>query len=132
MKAAEVEKKAVEKERKAKPRRDPLWFTIPLLEKEQVWSTNRCVLSNYFFKFEDRWTDQQTCLPVEMQIYISVIFMGLPDDKHEEKPSFLPLKKRITDRRTDRRTDQRTDRPFYRFARTHLKMELPAPSEECA
>ena len=62
-------------------------------EKQQVWSTNRCVLLNYFFKFEDRWTDQQTCPPVEMQIYISVMFLGLPDDIHEEKPSFLDLKK---------------------------------------
>ncbi len=42
-----------------------------------------------FFKFEDRRADQQTYLPVEMQIYISVMFLGLPDDIHEEKPSFL-------------------------------------------
>ena len=42
--------------------------------------------------------DQQTYLPVEMQFYISVMFLGLPDDMHEEKPSFLELKKkRITD-----------------------------------
>ena len=36
-----------------------------------------------------RGTDQQTYLPVEMQFYISVMFLGLPDDIHEEKPSFL-------------------------------------------
>ena len=46
-----------------------------------------------------------------MQFYISVMFPGLPDDIHEEKPSFLELKKNAlpTDRRTDRRTDGRTD-----------------------
>ncbi len=55
-----------------------------------------------------RRTDQhqQTYLPVEMQFYISVIFLGLPDDKHEEKLHFCNLKKRINDQRTDRRTDR--------------------------
>jgi hypothetical protein len=58
----------------------------------------------------DRRTDQQTYLPVEMQFYISVMLLGLPDDIHEEKPSFLQFKKkRITDRRTDRRSDGPTD-----------------------
>ena len=53
--------------------------------------------------------DQQTYLPVEMQFYISVMFLGLSDDKHEEKPSFLQFKKkRITDRRTNRPTDGQT------------------------
>ena len=41
----------------------------------------------------DRRTDKQTYLPVEMQFYISVMFLGLPDDIHEEKPSFLQSKK---------------------------------------
>ena len=66
-----------------------------------------------------------------MQFYISVMFLGLPDDIHEEKPSFLQSKKNAlrtdgrtdgpTDRRTDRPTNRRTDRPSYRDARTHLK-----------
>ena len=38
-------------------------------------------------------TDQQTYLPVEMQFYISMMFLGLPDEMHEEKPLFLQLKK---------------------------------------
>ena len=66
----------------------------------------------------DRQKYQQTYLPGEMQFYISVMFLGLPDDIHEEKPSFLQSKKRIT----DRRTDGRTDRPSHRDARTHLKI----------
>ena len=37
---------------------------------------------------EDRRTDQLTNLPAEMQFYISVMFLGLPDDRNEEKPSF--------------------------------------------
>ena len=58
----------------------------------------------------DRRTDQHTYLPVEMQFYISVMFLGLPDDIHDEKPSFLQFeKKRITDRQTDQPTDRRTD-----------------------
>ena len=57
----------------------------------------------------DRRTDQQTYLPVEMQFYISVMFLGLPDDIHEEKPSFLQFKKkRVTDRPTDGLTDGQT------------------------
>ena len=58
----------------------------------------------------DGRTDQQTYLPVEMQFYISVMLLGLPDDTHEEKPLFLQLKKkRITDGVTDGPTDGRTD-----------------------
>ena len=59
----------------------------------------------------DSRTDQQAYLPVEMQFYISVMFLGLPDDIHEEKALFLQFKKNAlrTDRRTDRRTDGRTD-----------------------
>ena len=66
--------------------------------------------------FEDRRTDQQTYLPVEMQFYISMMFLGLSDDIHEEKPLFLQFKKtrdgptnQPTDGPTDRRTDGRTD-----------------------
>ena len=33
----------------------------------------------------DRRTDQQAYVPVEMQFYISVMFVGLPDDTYEEK-----------------------------------------------
>ena len=48
----------------------------------------------------DRPTDRQTYLPIEM--HISVMFLGLPDDIQEEKPSFLEFKKkRITDQPTD-------------------------------
>ena len=43
----------------------------------------RPIFSTYF---EDRRTDQQTYLPEEMQFYISMMFLGLPDDIHEEKP----------------------------------------------
>ena len=58
-----------------------------------------------------------------MQFYIFVTFLGLIDDIHEEKPSFLEFKKkRITDQPTDGPTDGRTDRLSYRDARTHLKM----------
>ena len=55
-----------------------------------------------------------------MQFYIFVMLLGLPDDKHEEKPSFLQFENNAlrTDGRTDRPTDRRTDRPS---ARTHLK-----------
>ena len=61
---------------------------------------------------------QQTNLPVEMQFYISVMFLGLPDDIHEEKSSFLQSKKTHYGR-----TDGPTDRPYYRDARTHLKSQ---------
>ena len=43
------------------------------------------------------------------------MLLGLPDDIHEEKHSFLQFKKK-------RITDRRTDRPSYRDARTHLKI----------
>jgi len=64
-----------------------------------------------FSTFEDRRTDQLTNLPVEMQFYIFVMLLGLPDDIHEEKPSFLQFKKNAlrTDGRTDGPTDGRTD-----------------------
>ena len=57
----------------------------------------------------DRRTDQQTYLPVEMQFYISVMFLGLPDAIHEEKPSYLQFKKKsMTDQRMDEPTDRQT------------------------
>ena len=39
------------------------------------------------------------------------MFVGFPDEIHEEKPSFLDFENNWlrTDRRTDRRTDGRTD-----------------------
>ena len=57
-------------------------------------------------KTRDGRTDQPTYLPVEMQFYLSVMFLDLPDDKHEEKPLF---KKNALDRQTNRRTDGPTD-----------------------
>ena len=61
-------------------------------------------------RLEERCTDPQKYLPIEMQFCISVMFLGLPEDKHEEKPSFLQFeKKRITERQTDRPTDGRTN-----------------------
>ena len=92
---------------------------------KQVWSTNRCVLSTFFSTFNmDRSTDQQAYFPIEMQFYISAMFVGFPDEIHEEKPSFLDFENNWlrTDRPTDGPTDGRTDRPSYRDARTHLKM----------
>ena len=55
--------------------------------------------------------DQPTYLPIEMQFYISVMFLGFPDDIHEEKPLFLQFKKTAlrTDQPTDGRTDGRTE-----------------------
>ena len=43
------------------------------------------------------------------------MLLGLPDDIHKEKPSFLQFKKNAI------RTDGRTDSPCYRDARTYLK-----------
>ena len=64
----------------------------------------------------DTWTDPQTYLPIEMQFHIFVMFLGLPDDIHEEKPTFFDFENNWlpTDRRTDGPTDQRTDRPTDR------------------
>ena len=63
----------------------------------------------------DRRTDQQAYFPMEMQFYISVMFLGFPNEIQEGKPSFLDFENNWlwTDRRTDRPTDgpmdQRTD-----------------------
>ena len=56
-----------------------------------------------------------------MQFYISVMFLGFPDEIHEEKALFSNFENNWL--RTDGRTDGRTDRPSYRDARTHLKIE---------
>ena len=40
----------------------------------------------FFFTFNmDRRTDQQAYFPIEMQFYISVMFLGFPNKVHEEK-----------------------------------------------
>ena len=49
------------------------------------------IVANRKLKLIDT-TDQQTYLPVEMQFYISVMFLELPDDIHEEK-HFLQYRK---------------------------------------
>ena len=95
------------------------------LPDKQVWSTNRCVLSTFFSTFNmDRSTDQQAYFPIEMQFYISAMFVGFPDEIHEERPSFIDFE--INWLRTDGPTDGRTGRadPLYRDARTHLKKQL--------
>ena len=63
------------------------------IHKEPVWSTNRCVLSTYFFNLIHGQTDRPTVL-LSCRDAISVMFLGLPDDIHEEKPSFLQSKTR--------------------------------------
>ena len=68
----------------------------------------------------ERRTDQQTYLPVEIQFYISVMFLDLPDNIQEEKPSFFNFENNWL--RNDQRTDGWTERPSYRDVRTHLKM----------
>ena len=47
--------------------------------------------------------------PTEMQFYISVMFLGFPNEIHEEKPSFLDFENNWL--RTDGRTDGPTDGP---------------------
>ena len=37
----------------------------------------------------DRRTDQQAYFPIEMEFYISAMFLGFPDQIHKQKPSFL-------------------------------------------
>ena len=61
----------------------------------------------------DRWTDQQAFFPIEMQFYISVMFLGFLDRIDKEKRSFLDFENNWlwTDGPTDRPTDGRTD-PF--------------------
>ena len=54
--------------------------------------------------------DQLTDLPKEMQFYISVMFLGFPDEIHKEKPSFLDFENNWL--RTDRPTDGPTHPPI--------------------
>ena len=54
-----------------------------------------------------RRTDQQKCLPIEM--YISLMSLALPDDIHEESPSFLDFENGWL---LDGPTNRRTDRPL--------------------
>ena len=51
----------------------------------------------------DRRTIRRTRPHIEMQFYLSVIFLGFPDKIHEEKPSFLDFENNWL--RTDGRTD---------------------------
>ena len=51
----------------------------------------------------DLGTDQQAFFPIEMQFYISAMFVGFPDEIHEEKPSFLDFENNWL--RTDGRSD---------------------------
>ena len=65
----------------------------------------------FFFTFNmDCWTDQQAYFPIEMQIYISAMFVGFPDEIHKERLSFLDFENNWlrTDRPADRRTDRQT------------------------
>ena len=59
----------------------------------------------------DRQTDQQAYFPIEMQFYISAIFVGFLDEIHKEMPSVLDFENYWlqTDGRKDGRTDGRTD-----------------------
>ena len=56
------------------------------------------------------------------------MFLGLPDDIHEEKPSFLQFKKNALP--TDGPTDRRTDRPSFRDARKHLKIQTELKTDK--
>ena len=56
-----------------------------------------------------RRTDQQAYFPIEMQFYISVMFLGFPNEIQEGKPSFLDFENNWL--RTDGRTNGPTDGP---------------------
>ena len=64
-------------------------------------------LVHFFQLLKDRPTDQQTYFPIEMPFYISVMFLGFPNEILEEKPLFLDFENNWL--RTDRRTDGPTD-----------------------
>ena len=55
----------------------------------------------------DRQTDQHANFPIEMQFYISVTFLGFPDEIHKEKPSISDFENNWlpTDGPTDGLTD---------------------------
>ncbi len=60
----------------------------------------------------DRRTDQQGCFPIEMQFYISAMFVGFPREIHEGKPSFLDFENnwlQTADGPTDGPTNGRAD-----------------------
>ena len=77
----------------------------------------------FFRLFTYRRTDQQEAyFPIEMKFYFSVMFLGFPNEIHEEKPWFLDFENNWL--RTDQPMDRRTDRPSYRDARTYLKKHL--------
>ena len=62
----------------------------------------------FFSTFNMNWRrDQQAYFPIEMQFYISAMFVGFPDEMQEEKPSFLDFENNWlwTDGRTYGRTD---------------------------
>ena len=61
--------------------------------------------------------DQQAYFPIEMLFYIFAMFVGFPDEIHEEKPSFLDFENNWL------RTDGRTDGSSDRDAGMHLKRE---------
>ena len=77
----------------------------------KVWSTNRCVLSTFFFSFNMVRRTDQVYFPIEMQFYISAMFVGFPDEILKEKLSFLDFENNWlrTDGRIDGRTDGQTD-----------------------
>ena len=79
-----------------------------------------------FFQLKDRRTDQLTYLPIEMQFYISMMFLEFPDKIHGGKPSFLDFENNWlrTDGRTNAPTIRQTNRRSYRDARTHLKRAI--------
>ena len=60
----------------------------------------------FFTFYMDRRTDQQAYFPIEMQFYISAMFVGFPDEMQEEKPSFLDFENNWL--RTDGPTDGQT------------------------
>ena len=54
----------------------------------------------------DGRSDQQAYSPIEMQFYISAMFVGFPDEIHKVNPSFLDFEKKLVrDGRTDGRID---------------------------
>ena len=54
------------------------------------------------------WTDGRTNSqhPIELQFYISVMFVSFPDKIHEEKPSFLDFKNNWLQRISEERTEK--------------------------
>ena len=63
----------------------------------------------------ERRTDQKAYFPIEMQFYISVMFLSFPDEILKEKPSFLDFENNWlrTDRPTDHQTYLPVEKQFY-------------------